>query len=71
MYIGGHLLIISDQEDECIWKTLAMENWMPDVGFKNVLAKATEPCVHTNWNGFPQSHNYYIIVIIMIIYYLI
>ena len=27
-------LIISDQEDESIWKFLAMENWLPYFGFK-------------------------------------
>ena len=31
--LGGHSLIISDQEDESIWKILAMENWLPDIGF--------------------------------------
>ena len=25
---------LSDQEDENIWKILAMENWLPDIGFK-------------------------------------
>ena len=26
-------LIISDQEDDNIWKILAMDNWLPDIGF--------------------------------------
>ena len=32
--MGGLSLITSDQEDESIWKILAMENWLPDIGFK-------------------------------------
>ena len=31
--MGGSSIFISDQEDESIWKILAMENWLPDVGF--------------------------------------
>ena len=31
--VGGCLLIIIDQEDESIWKILAMENWLQDIGF--------------------------------------
>ena len=32
--VGGFSLITSDQEDESIWKNLAMENWLPDIGFE-------------------------------------
>ena len=31
--MGGYLLIISDQEDETLWKILAMKNLLPDIGF--------------------------------------
>ena len=31
--VGEHLLIISDQEDESIWKILAMENALLGIGF--------------------------------------
>ena len=34
--MGRHSLIISDQEDEGIWKILAMENQLPDIGFKTI-----------------------------------
>ena len=27
-------LIISDQEDESMWKILAMKNWLPDIALK-------------------------------------
>ena len=29
--LGGHSLIVSDQEYESIWK---MKNWLSDIGFK-------------------------------------
>ena len=32
--MGRHSLNITDQEDESIWKILAMESWLPDIGFK-------------------------------------
>ena len=32
--MGGLSLITSDQEDESIWKFLAMENWLSDIGIK-------------------------------------
>ena len=32
--VGSLSLITTDQEDESIWKTLAMENWSPEFGFK-------------------------------------
>ena len=34
LYVGGLSLIISDQEDESIWKILVMEKWLPDISFK-------------------------------------
>ena len=34
--MGGLSLITSDQNDETIWKILAMENWLPDIGFKTL-----------------------------------
>ena len=32
--VGGLSQITSDQEDESIWKILAIENRLPDTGFK-------------------------------------
>ena len=32
--VGGISQITSDQEDENIWKILAIENQLPDIGFK-------------------------------------
>ena len=32
--VGSLLQITSDQEDESIWKILAIENRPPDIGFK-------------------------------------
>ena len=32
--MGGLSQITSDQEDESIWKILAIENRLPDIGFK-------------------------------------
>ena len=32
--MGGLSQITSDQEDESIWKILAIENRPPDIGFK-------------------------------------
>ena len=31
--MGRFSLIISDEEDESIWKILAVKNWLPDIGF--------------------------------------
>ena len=30
----GGLSLISDQEDESIWKILAVDKWLLDIGFK-------------------------------------
>ena len=32
--MGSLSQITSDQEDESIWKVLAIENGLPDIGFK-------------------------------------
>ena len=34
LQVGSFSLIISDQEAERIWKILALEKLLPDVGFK-------------------------------------
>ena len=36
LYVGDHSLISCDQEDESIWKILAMQKWLPDIGFKTL-----------------------------------